>query len=145
MWTILVLCIWGTSVGFSFCLSSHLFFCQLLISNKWHSYMSPKLNLLLELNINRCFIFFRNLHENLERDNGIRFCFELTFSAVINTEVIRFEFQTTLSAQPGVGNQIMSYSNLRRVWLFELICATSHRKLFLRFSKMSQMFDESTT
>ena len=90
-----------TSVNFCFWLVfSSVSICQLLISNKWQSYMSGKLDLGLKLNINCCFKLFRNPHKNWGRIS------ELTFSAIIiNTGETSFQYQITLGAQPGIGTQ----------------------------------------
>ena len=60
-------------------------------------------------------MLFRNAHKNFRGGNGIMFYFELAFSAVINTEVTNFYFQTTLGVHIGVGRQIIEYSNLKKV------------------------------
>ena len=116
-------CLTRKSVVFYFCSSFHLRVhvsaCQLLINIKWSSYVFVKLGQGLELNINCCFKLFRNTHENWGwgREKGIRVYFELNFSAITNTGVGSFQFQTTVGNQLGVRTQIMGYSNLGLVWL----------------------------
>ena len=53
-------------------------------------YTQDKVSLGLKPTINCSFKLFRNLLKNWERDNGLRFQFELAFSPIISTGVLSF-------------------------------------------------------
>ena len=117
-----------TSVNFCFWLVfSSVSICQLLISNKWQSYMSGKLDLGLKLNINCCFKLFKESSENLG---------ENLWTNLFSNNHQHWRSKFPVSNNSGCSARYwdpkkIGYSHLRRVWhLWINLCHFTQRSIF---------------